>query len=458
MIIQKVCVTLCVILNLRTMAVNFYLDKRTDKKGDAPIRMSIAINGARYLTSTGYKITPGKWDAVKQQVRRGASNGSGMTWAVINSALARIAEHFATYEGECLSNGTRPDTNTLKMEFANAFGRSRTHTQSESKQLGLFDYLELFIKEMGELNQWTVGTRQKFAALRNHLTGFNPDVTISDLAGDGLNDFVAYLRTEKQMKNTTIGKQLGFVKWFLNWCTAKGYNDNTAYRTFAPKLKIAPKKVVFLEWEELMRVYHYAVPDNGVEVILTDADGREYTKTVHDAAAITKTRDIFCFCCFTSLRYSDAANLKRADIAGDSLTITTVKTADTITIELNKYALSILERYADRTDLNGYAFPHITNQRMNVYLKDLCELCGLNQPITQTYYRGSERIDEVSPKYELIGTHTGRRTFICNALMLGIPAEIVMKWTGHSDYKAMKPYIDVTNASKAKAMNKFNEL
>ena len=200
------------------------------------------------------------------------------------------------------------------------------------------------------------------------------------------------------------------------------------------------------------------IPKNGTVVTLADAEGNEYEKTVHDAAGIEKTRDIFCFCCFTSLRYSDAVNLKRANISGDTMTITTVKTADTITIEINKYARSILDKYAARDDLRGYVFPSITNQRMNVYLKDLCELCGINEPITQTYYRGSERIDETAPKFELIGTHTGRRTFICNALMLGIPAEIVMKWTGHSDYKAMKPYIDITNAAKAKAMSLFNAL
>jgi integrase len=151
-------------------------------------------------------------------------------------------------------------------------------------------------------------------------------------------------------------------------------------------------------------------------------------------------------------------NLKRADLNGESLTITTIKTADTITIELNKYAQAILAKYADEPNLGGYVFPRITNQRMNIYVKDVCELCEINQPITKTYYRGSTRYDEVQPKYEYIGTHTGRRTFICNALMLGIPAEIVMKWTGHADYKSMKPYVDVTSGAKAKAMNLFNQL
>lgn len=68
------------------------------------------------------------------------------------------------------------------------------------------------------------------------------------------------------------------------------------------------------------------------------------------------------------------------------------------------------------------------------------------------------RIDIVTPKYALLGSHTGRRTFICNALALGIPPQVVMKWTGHSDYKAMKPYIDIADDIKAAAMTRFDNL
>ena len=70
------------------------------------------------------------------------------------------------------------------------------------------------------------------------------------------------------------------------------------------------------------------------------------------------------------------------------------------------------------------------------------------QPVRETYYKGNERIDEVTHKYALLSTHAGRRTFICNALARGIPAQVVMKWTGHSDYKAMKPYIDIADDIK----------
>lgn len=88
----------------------------------------------------------------------------------------------------------------------------------------------------------------------------------------------------------------------------------------------------------------------------------------------------------------------------------------------------------------------------------MAELAEINDPVHQTYYKGNERIDEVIPKYALLGTRAGRRTFICNALALGITPQVVMKWTGHSDYKAMKPYIDITDDIKTNAMSKFNQL
>lgn len=68
------------------------------------------------------------------------------------------------------------------------------------------------------------------------------------------------------------------------------------------------------------------------------------------------------------------------------------------------------------------------------------------------------RLSSLQPKWELAGTHSGRRTFIVNALSLGITPNIVMKWTGHSDYKAMKPYIDIVDSIKASEMSKMNFL
>ena len=79
------------------------------------------------------------------------------------------------------------------------------------------------------------------------------------------------------------------------------------------------------------------------------------------------------------------------------------------------------------------------------------------QPITRIAYKGGERVEETKPKCEMIGTHAGRRTFICFALAGGIPPQVVMKWTGHSDYQSMKPYIEIAEKTKVDAMKTFED-
>ena len=117
-----------------------------------------------------------------------------------------------------------------------------------------------------------------------------------------------------------------------------------------------------------------------------------------------------------------------------------------------------LEKYKDIPLTGNRALPSYTNQAMNRSIKDLCQLAGINELIRITTYKGNVRKDEVHPKWELVGTHTGRRTFIVHALSMGISPSVVMKWTGHSDYKAMKPYIDIVDSAKDEAMAKFDTL
>ena len=295
-----------------------------------------------------------------------------------------------------------------------------------------------FVRDCGRQNDWTDSTYEKFAAVKNHLMNFRDGLTFDFFDEKGLNDYVTYLRDVKEMRNSTIGKQLSFLKWFLRWAFKKGLHQNNAYDSYKPKLKSTQKKIIFLTWEELNKLREFEIPT---------------TKQ-----ALDRVRDVFLFQCFTGLRYSDVFNLRRSDIKGDHIEVTTVKTSDSLIIELNNHSKAILDKYKDVAFEDDKVLPVITNQKMNDYLKELAELAGINEPVRQTYYIGNERIDEVTPKYALLGTHAGRRTFICNALALGIPPQVVMKWTGHSDYKAMKPYIDIADDIKANAMSKFNQL
>lgn len=449
------------------MAVRFYLDNRPNKSGDHPIRVGISLNNDRLLTSTGFSIAPEKWDIDNQRVKQGCSNAKKETYTVINKRLNDIVGVFYKIETLLQLGDITNENVNIKAIYDENFSKK---SQSEVKEKNLFDYIDDFTAEMGKENNWTNAVFDKFNALKNHLSNFKPDLNFANLDKIGLTEFVNYLQGVQVsgkkhenrdtrvfgMRNSSIKKQLGFLKWFLRWATSKGYNNETAFLTFNPKLKTSGNKVIFLDWQELMTIYYFDFFTAKKTVF--DEDGeKEVDIDPVQANALDQVRDVFCFCCFTSLRYSDVANLKRSNIKSNHIEITTVKTNDALTIDLNDYSRAILDKYKNEDYFHDLALPVISNQRMNDHLKEMGKICGINKPETITYYKGNQRFDEVFPKYALIGTHTGRRTFISNAIMMGIAPQIVMKWTGHSDYKAMKPYIDIADKAKSEAMKMFNK-
>ena len=407
---------------------------------NVPIRMRVNFASKRIEFTTGYRIDATKWDADKQRVKNGCSNKLKQSASEINASLleyyTEIQSIFKRFEVE----DVMPTPEQIKEAF-NALHKPVSEEPKPKKEALPCDFFQVFddfVEDCGRQNNWTDSTFEKFAAVKNHLTNFREGLTFEFFDERGLNDYVGYLRDVKEMRNTTIGKQLSFLKWFLRWAFKKGVHQNNAYDSYKPKLKSTQKKIIFLTWDELNRLREFKIPSN--------------------KQALERVRDVFLFQCFTGLRYSDVFNLRRSDIKGDHIEVTTVKTSDSLIIELNNHSKAILDKYKDVAFEDDKVLPVITNQKMNDYLKELAEMAGIDEPVRQTYYKGNERIDDVTPKYALLGTHAGRRTFICNALALGIPPQVVMKWTGHSDYKAMKPYIDIADDIKANAMSKFNQL
>ena len=407
---------------------------------NVPIRMRVNFTSKRIEFTTGYRIDAAKWDADKQRVKNGCSNKLKQSASEINASLleyyTEIQSIFKRFEVE----DVMPTPEQIKEAF-NALHKPVSEEPKPKKEALPCDFFQVFddfVEDCGRQNNWTDSTFEKFAAVKNHLTNFREGLTFEFFDERGLNDYVGYLRDVKEMRNTTIGKQLSFLKWFLRWAYKKGVHQNNAYDSYKPKLKSTQKKIIFLTWNELNRLREFKIPSN--------------------KQALERVRDVFLFQCFTGLRYSDVFNLRRSDIKGDHIEVTTVKTSDSLIIELNNHSKAILDKYKDVAFEDDKVLPVITNQKMNDYLKELAEMAGIDEPVRQTYYKGNERIDDVTPKYALLGTHAGRRTFICNALALGIPPQVVMKWTGHSDYKAMKPYIDIADDIKANAMSKFNQL
>ena len=415
----------------------FLLDKEKSKS-DAKLRYRIKWNGNTVSFNVGYRVDIDKWSPDGQRCKNNTTHSTKKVHSsVINKAIQSYEDicdniFFIFEQKEII-----PTPDEFKDEFNQRLGKK------VKRQRTLFEYHTEFMIEQGKESQWEESTYKEHRTIQRRLKDFAPDLEFEDLTKQGLSMFVDYMHTvpinskKKGLKNSSIRKNLDNLKWFLRWATDKGYNKELAFTTFQPKLKEVKNTVVYLTWDELMLIYNF-----------TPSSTR---------SNLEKVKDVFCFCCSTSLRYSDVANLKRSNVFEDYILVTTIKTYDTLRIELNKYSKAILEKYKDEEYENNLALPVISNQKMNDGLKELGELCGINEPVSITYYKGSERIDEVYKKYELLTTHCGRRTFISNAIMLGIPPEVVMKWTGHEDYRTMKPYIAIADKEKKNAMDLFNK-
>lgn len=312
-----------------------------------------------------------------------------------------------------------------------------------------------FCREESLSSQWTPGTLRVWQNFGRHLQEVAGTESLDFFANEGITAFVSHLRLQAGMQDGTALKQYQNLRWFLRWAVRSGYVSEERIGRTRPKFKLVRKPVVFLRKDELLRLYHFEVPPAHTRVLLRTREGEAYGKTVRCPATLVKVRDMFCFCAFTGLRYSDMAALRWSDISGGTMCITTCKTHDRLLIPLHAFSREILDRYAGRSHPGGRIFPVMSNQKFNDYLKELCELCGFNEPLTRVCYRAGRREETTQPKFRLMGSHAGRRSFICFALSSGIPPQVVMKWTGHSDYAAMKPYIEIDEQVRSEQMQVF---
>lgn len=428
--------------------ISFKLEKRKSKGMDivenVPIRMRVTYGGTRVDFTTGYRVDVAKWDESAQHVKAKTSNKQRQTASEINDALDELRTELQKIFKEYEVKEILPAPEELREAF-NIKNKGESIKERDIKTaldavpaVSLWERFDEFVNVNGRNNNWTKSTVAKVNVFGRHLKAFKEEVTFEYLDERGIAEFLDYLQEKKGMRNSTLSKMYGILLWFMKWALNQGYHTNNAYDRFKPRYKKPEKPIVFLTIEELKKVAAIEIPTE-----------KQYLERV---------RDVFFFCCWTGLRHSDVYNLRKSNVKKDHIELTTIKTSDTLRIDLNKHSRAILAKYADVVFPNGKVLPVISNQKMNDYLKELGILAELTEPITQTYYCQRERIEETRPKHELLCTHTGRRSFICNALALGIPPQVVMKWTGHSDYSAMKPYIAVADSIKSKEMSKFDAL
>ena len=345
----------------------------------------------------------------------------------ISNKISTINAIFKKYD---LTN-KYPTATQLKDEYKEALGHLGQHHKT------LLAYYDEFIENRATLNSWSANTKKKYNAIRAKLTAFDPSLKIEDLDNSRLTALVAFFqRYWKQ--NTTFTKRWQDIGAFFKWCRDNNYPIHQDCAGFKIKLKLPKRTIIYLERDELLKVYNY-----------------KFSKQLK---YLDLYRDWFCLSAFTSLRFSDVMKLRKVDVRDTYIEITTQKDSDAVKIDLNKYSKEIIKKYKKNPFAKEFVLPRVHNAVLNRYLKEIGKICEIDTPITKISFEGATRKEETKPKYEYITSHTGRKTFICLALSMGIPPTTVMAWTGHDSFEDMKPYIRITDEAKAREMAKFDTL
>lgn len=403
------------------MNINFYLEKKKNRSGKQTIWCYVREKNNSIYINTKEKVQPEYWDI---ELKR--ADAKKTMDRVLRGNLKGLNNYLNLFENKILEiiravKSKKFDANfeEISIEIKKAFA---------DKTRNFFDDFDDFIS--AKSIRVSDNTLKKYKQTKKHLEDFekyaNFKLSYSKINALFIDKFYPYLIEEKKFIDNTVNKTISFLKAFMNWAVERKLTNVTDFRSF--KIRYNKNEIIYLAEDELITLHNLTIQNERLQ----------------------RVRDIFCFQCFTGQRYSDIENISRLDIRNGVWKFRATKTGDLLDVPLNHYALSILDKYQDwRTPL-----PIISNQKMNEYVKELCEFAGIKSLVRTVKIQANKKIEDIQPKFKLIGTHTARRTFISLSLKNGMKPEYIMKIVGHSDYRMMKRYLAIENIEVRNEMDK----
>ena len=418
--------------NIRTL-----IDMR-DHRVLVRVRWNQKANEVGFVT--GMYADVSKWDFVNQKALKGTVHeikGKKFPAYEINERIDEFCEEirrvFAVYE----LNNSVPTPSDLKTMVNKELGRIEEVTENEKpKRVSLKDLLDRFLKEEGNAKNWDDDCKEKYTQAYQHITAAVPSVTPYNISLDCMYKLRDWY-VKNGYKNRTINKQYVMLKCFLKWINQQnGFSIPEEVLTFRTNLKVMNRTVTFMYYDELLKFSAF--------------------KFNKDEERLSKARDLWCFMAYTSLRYSDLANLKTGHINDDRIEMMAQKTGERLSIPLTDGAINILNMYKGKETDDGHVFVVPSNQKLNDAIKDAAKAAGVDRIIIDTYLIGSKRYEVQHKFHEIISCHDARRTFVSCSLAMGITPQVVMKCTGHKGYNTMKPYIETAFETQSLEMEKWN--
>ncbi len=274
-------------------------------------------------------------------------------------------------------------------------------------------------------------------------------LTFNSIDIDFYNSFIEFL-TKSGLSKNTIGTRIKILKTFLSEANDRGINVPDDYRKRTFKKPNEETDSIYLNEKELMQIFNIEKNPESIKIINKEHRSDKLPEY------LTKVRDLFLVGCYTGLRFSDLTQLRKENITADeTINIKTQKTNQIVVVPIHPITRLILEKY-------DYQLPRaISNQKFNVYLKEIGRIAGINEKVTTEITKGGFKVSTTTEKYNLICSHCSRRSFATNAFLADMPSISIMKITGHKTESAFMKYIKMSakdNAAKMKSHKFFNPM
>lgn len=397
-----------------SFGLNFFLKTPRKETNEKMIYLRITVDGIPKEASTRQK-----WDATRWEQAKERATGNREDARTVNFFLDTLQNKVHQYKNELIYGG-KPVTSLKLIDYV--LGK----TVSKSKIVEEFQKHNDELLALVKKGEYAIGTHVRFEIAKKHVKEFVrfkynvDDMDFHELNFEFVKDYEFYLKTVKNISHNTAVKYITNFKKIVLLAIDKDIIAADPFKRFkAKKIKIHKKP---LSSQELVLLEHHTF----------------------STPRLATVRDIFVFQCYTGLAYIDAFNLKKSDIKlgidGEMWIISErQKTGGNINIPLLPKAKAIMERYKDHPLClqRDTVLPVASNQKMNAYLKEIADLCGIQSTLN---------------------THKARRTFGSTVTLNNdVPIHIVKEMLGHQSVKQTEEYALTEQKSIGREMKQLQE-
>jgi site-specific recombinase XerD len=395
------------------------------------IYISVYCKGVRVRQSTKLKIETKYWDKKKNQLKN------------IVPGRYDLDKKLKTIESNCKDIVAKFNTENSYIDkeiLTKEVKQIVDPKPSDANPTFVIEGMDRYIGERRQSKEFTEGTNKRYETTLNYLKEFlnypKQNLLIDKVSEQTLSQFYSFLIDKPKIHNPYARRQLMNFRTFLDWCVKSGFLNHIKYKQYEiPKNinKFSSKADIRLYKNELAAIEDYTPLNQKME----------------------HTKDLFLLHCYTGLRISDffELGLKNIDLKNKVITSIAKKTSEKSEIPITDKALEILRKYQLKLPFpKGSSTKKFMTYNKNI--RELCELCGIDQEIEVVEGKGANQDKNVYKKYELMSSHKARKTFISLLKEAGVPDHIIIIFTGQSK-NTIKSY---QNAEYTQAIDSFGSI